>query len=499
MDSLNNDINSGENKKRFNFNALGGDLLINFFGQLVILLFGLFQTLIIPKYLSEADYGYWQLFLLYTTYVGILHLGYIDGILMRWAGKEFDEIKEEIPIAFKFLILQQFVVVGILIVILITINFPNIKIGLAVLANAIIVNLLTFFIFTYQAVKRFKLITIININKGALFLISVLVILIGGKLGYIDLFISTLVAGLISLIIISVHLHKFLFSPKKLSISLLHYGKQNIKIGFFVLLGNFIALLMISIDRVVVSNFFKINQFAYYAFALSMCSVIIIFINSVSFVFFPYLLSSSLELRTQAYHLLKPSIIILWAGALIIYFPFTVWVDFYLPRYTESLPLMATLLCTISFSSQIFILHANFFKAYLKQQLYFILAGISLVCAMVLYLIAAIFFCTLLSIAFTAVISFLLWYLLNEVCLSHIIPIEARGIIKWVFMVGMYSSAFMLISMLVKGWFFGMIFYFAFFLLVTSTLLNNEVRNLLNQIKVIILPNYVLKRPLYKQ
>jgi len=75
-----------QKEEQFDLRAFGSDVLIYSSGQILLLVFSLVQSLIIPKYLSTADYGYWQLFLLYTTYTGILHFGFIDGMLVRWAG-----------------------------------------------------------------------------------------------------------------------------------------------------------------------------------------------------------------------------------------------------------------------------------------------------------------------------------------------------------------------------------------------------------------------------
>lgn len=239
-------------KDQFNLRAFGSDVLTYSFGQVLLLVFGLVQSLIIPKYLSTADYGYWQLFLLYTAYVGILHLGFLDGILVRWAGKEFEEIKQEVPMAFRFLLLEQFLVVGVLALVLIAIDIPFLEIGLAVLANAIIVNILTFFIFTAQAVKRFKLVTAVNISRGGLFLLLVLALFAGGKFGYGDLYLATIVTGSILLILFAIHLRGSLFSQATPDKIFRAYGKENISIGIFVLLGNITAALLMTVDRLTV-------------------------------------------------------------------------------------------------------------------------------------------------------------------------------------------------------------------------------------------------------
>ncbi len=479
-------MDQANGKEHFNLRAFGSDVLIYSFGQALLLIFGLVQSLIIPKYLSTADYGYWQLFLLYMAYVGILHFGFLDGMLVRWAGKEFADIKQEIPVAFRFLLLEQFLVVGVLALVLIAIDLPFLEIGLAVLANAIIVNTLTFFIFTAQAVKRFKLVTAVNISRGALFLLLVLALFAGGMLGYEDLYLATIVTGFILLILFAVHLRDSLFSQVTPGKSLRAYGKENISIGLFVLLGNFMAVLLTTVDRLTVSSFFPITQFAQYTFAMSMCAVVIMFVQAVSLVFFPYLSGSSSELRARAHQLLRPAITIFWAGALVMYFPFTAWVEFYLPHYTASLPLMAILLCMIGFSSQIQILHVNFFKAYRKQRMYFVLAGISLACAVALYLLAATLFGTLASIAITAVISSLLWYLLNEFSLRRFVSMDVQELVKWLLVIGVYAGAFLVTSALVQGWVFGMVVYLIIFVLVTGTVLKPEVSSLLNLVRAVV-------------
>lgn len=475
-----------ETNRIFNLRAFGNDVLIYSFGQALLLAFGLAQNLIIPKYLSTADYGHWQLFLLYTSYVGVLHLGFLDGILVRWAGKDFEEVKRELSVAFRFILLEQFLVISMLALVLIAIDPPFAEIGLVILVNAIIVNMLTFFIFTAQAVKQFKLVTAVNISKGGLFLLMVIALFACGRLWYGNLYIATIVTGSILLILLAAHLRDNLFSQAIPGISLQKYGKDNISIGLFVLLGNFTAVILTTVDRLTVSSFFPITQFAQYTFAMSMCAIVIFFVQAVSLVFFPYLSGSSSEIQTRAYQLLKPAITIVWAGALVLYFPFTAWMKFYLPLYTTSLPVMAILLVMIGFSSQIQILHVNYFKAYRKQRMYFLLAGISLVCAVALYLLAAMLYSTLTSIAIMAVISSLLWYLLNEVSLRRFLSIDNWEVARWLLVIGIYAGAFLVTSLPFQNWIYGMTIYLAIFIIVTGTVLKSEVTSIICLIGAIL-------------
>ena len=58
-----------------------------FIANLINLVFSLITSLFLPKLLSIDTYSYIKLFQLYITYVGILHLGYSDGMYLRLGGK----------------------------------------------------------------------------------------------------------------------------------------------------------------------------------------------------------------------------------------------------------------------------------------------------------------------------------------------------------------------------------------------------------------------------
>jgi hypothetical protein len=118
--------------------------------------------------------------------------------------------------------------------------------------------------------------------------------------------------------------------------------------------------------------------------------------------------------------------------------------------------------------------------------MYFVLAGVSLVCAVALYLLAATLFGTLASIAITAVLSSLLWYLLNEFSLRRFVSMDVQEIVKWLLVIGVYAGAFLVISALVQGWVYGTIIYLVVFAVVTGTVLKPEVISLLSLVSTVV-------------
>ena len=53
-------------------------------------------TLIVPKVFNQVEYGYWQLYIFYSSYVGFFHLGLQDGIYLRYGGQYYQKLDKHI-------------------------------------------------------------------------------------------------------------------------------------------------------------------------------------------------------------------------------------------------------------------------------------------------------------------------------------------------------------------------------------------------------------------
>ena len=73
-----------------------------FIANVINLIISLFTGFVLPKYLSIETYSSIKLFQLYITYIGILHLGFSDGMYLKYGGKSVAEInKSEVLSEFK--------------------------------------------------------------------------------------------------------------------------------------------------------------------------------------------------------------------------------------------------------------------------------------------------------------------------------------------------------------------------------------------------------------
>ena len=53
-------------------------------------------TLVVPKLIGIEEYGYWQLYLFYSSYIGFLHFGWNDGIYLKYGGKEYNDLDKRL-------------------------------------------------------------------------------------------------------------------------------------------------------------------------------------------------------------------------------------------------------------------------------------------------------------------------------------------------------------------------------------------------------------------
>lgn len=68
----------------------------SFGANIVSLGVSVLMVMFVPKLLPVEDYGKWQLFLFYFSYLGFLHFGWEDGIYLRYAGKSFGELSPRV-------------------------------------------------------------------------------------------------------------------------------------------------------------------------------------------------------------------------------------------------------------------------------------------------------------------------------------------------------------------------------------------------------------------
>lgn len=422
----------------------GRDALTFSAGTALLLVLSFVWSLIIPGFLPRESYGFWQLFRLYAGFAGLLHLGFLDGLLVRWAGKPPERYGGEPRPALAFLVREQLLlIVPLGLLALFFLSSPLLAIALMFLIFAFINNILTFFIVLAQALKKFTLLSVLNAARGITFLLCLIALFSLGYRTLYHVYFAFAVSFLIPLGLFALSLRRHFRTEGPEGRPLLPFAKQAMGVGIYILLGNFVMMLFMTADRWIVSMFFPIGEFAVYALAVSIALAVGAFVQALSQVFFPYMSALKNKGRERVYALAVPAVILCWAALLLLYFPLGSLVERYLPPpYADALPVLRTLLCTAGFASLIQILHVNYFKAGGRERHYFFLGITCLLLSILLNLAALKLLGTLESIAAATLLSFAIWYFVNEISLKAMTRLTLQKILRNFFLVAGYCGAF---------------------------------------------------------
>ena len=71
---------------------IAANLILSMLAQIISITVSFILGFIVPKFIDEFQYSYWQTFILYVGYVGIFHFGLLDGIVLRYSQYDFDEL-----------------------------------------------------------------------------------------------------------------------------------------------------------------------------------------------------------------------------------------------------------------------------------------------------------------------------------------------------------------------------------------------------------------------
>lgn len=162
------------------------------FGNAALLLSQVLTGFVLPKLMSVESFGNYRIFMLYGTYAGLLHFGFVDGILFKYGGKNIDDIKiddikrEEISKYFSVFIVIE-AITSMVIIAISVLFFSGSKYGFMFFAIGIysfVLNVVTFFQYFSQAIMRFGLVSSASLIQAATISMIIISILISKLIGF---------------------------------------------------------------------------------------------------------------------------------------------------------------------------------------------------------------------------------------------------------------------------------------------------------------------------
>lgn len=379
-----------------------------FVANIINLIISLFTGFVLPKLLSIESYANIKLFQLYITYVGILHFGFADGMYLQHGGKNINEINQRNVLSeFKtFKVFQTFVTIVAIIIAVILKNEILLFCAMVILP----INIGSYIRNLYQAIGEFKRYSrFTNINTLLIFAINIILLLIVKTDNYYIYIVSYVVAYFIYWLILEKE-NKKLFEKEKVKPKI-QYIKEDIKLGFFLMIGNFCNVIFTSIDRIFVQNLLGTIKFAFYSFAVSVENLMNVFITPISTVMYNYLCNNK---ESEKVTKIKRLILIFSVFIISIVFGAKFVINMWIEKYNDATIVMILLFSAQYVSIIIRCIHINLYKAERRQNRYFVIMVGIVILSILLNIIFYNINKSIESIAIATLITNIVWFIIGE-------------------------------------------------------------------------------------
>lgn len=385
------------------------------FSNCILILMGVISSFIVPSSITPEEFGYWQTYLLYEAYVGLVLFGYCDGIYLRYGGKEYGQLPKRRFTAFFCIMLLYLVIVCTVFVAIVfssDMGAKNSCIFYAVAISMLLRCLISFFVLINQATARFNIYSIGNIIEKIFFVCLVIIAMFFWDISMYSLIIISLSGQLLALIYNIASSRELFILPLQFKRGVFKEMKANIAAGFPLTMYGIASMLMTGIGKFSVEHYLGKEQFGYYSFAFPMMAIISQVVAAASLVLFPILKQSHERNIKRLLDFSDKWSIPVFIAVMLVYIPASIIVKTFLPAYTPTLSCLLILLPMIFFQAKITMVYNTILKVKRQERTMMTISFMAVICCAVLTIATLIIHPSLTGIASATTVSYLIWQLL---------------------------------------------------------------------------------------
>jgi O-antigen/teichoic acid export membrane protein len=450
----------------------------------ITLIISTLVILIVPKLIGVEDYGYWQVYLFYSAYVGFLHLGWNDGIYLRYGGKGYFDLDRKLFFSqfYMLVFLQVIFLICIYLISVLFIENTNITFIYQMIAiGMLIVNVRFMLIFILQATNRIKEFAKINILDRIIYCFLIVFILLVGYRDFKLLIVADIIAKSISLAYAMFFCKDIVFQKISTFYWSFKETQHNIMVGIKLMFANIASMLNIGVVRFGIERSWDVVTFGKVSLTLSIANLMMLFINALGIILFPILRRTDPEKLSDIYVTMRDFLMVVLFGVLLIYYPLKVLLSSWLPEFADSLIYMAILFPLCVFEGKMALLINTYMKTLRKEKLLLKINLISLFVCLIVTFITTIVLQNL-DFAVLAIVFILAFRcILGELLLSNILGISiSRDIVLEILM----TLLFILSAWFINSWFAVLLYTIAY--LMYLIVKRKDFKNTIGNVQVLL-------------
>lgn len=413
--------------KKIQGKQIAKNVSLSLFAQVVSLAVSFITGFIVPKYIDEYQYAYWHTFLLYVSYVGVLHFGLLDGIVLRYSQYDYEELdKKRIRSQFAALLVVN--TLALLVVVAYGINAGGLTQIIAILVafGIITKNVFTYNSFLFQVTNRIHNYACVVIAQRLIYGLLVVLLIVTGQKNFVWYCIADL-AGDCAGIALSLSANKDIHFGSLLPLQeMLQETWLNISSGILLMFSNWSSMLLVSGAKMVIEWKWGVLVFGKTSFAFSVANLILTFVTAVSVVLFPSLKRMKEEDLPSFYKKLRGMMVPFLFWSLLLYYPECWILERWLPKYAAGLVYLGLLSPMVVYTSVVSLLTNNYLKAYRKESTLLVINLMAVFLAACLYGISAYWIENFTVMLLAVVFIIMFRSIASEFCVINLIHIELK-------------------------------------------------------------------------
>ena len=311
------------------------------------MILGMIAILVFPKFIGVDGYGYYQLFIFYSSIMIITALGWGEGYYLRIGGKKYEELdKEQESTHFWSLTMIQTVIYALIFIFIML--YPNESDKRFVYMISCIwafgSNPRHFLKLTLQATNSIRKYAIVTITERLISILLTLVLIALGYRNYVMLLLLEVVGRYVSLAFALYFCRDAILIKPKFTSERLREIRSFIFSGFMLLFASLSSTLIIGVVRLGIENYWSITEFSKVSLTISISNLALQCINAIAIVMFPTLRRMKSDRQREIYPKINTLLMTAIFAALIFYNPATRILELWLPQYSDSIRYAAILL-----------------------------------------------------------------------------------------------------------------------------------------------------------
>lgn len=372
-----------------NINELKHNVFIAFAAQGISMVLSIIQSLVVPKILGVEQFGYWQLFLFYASYVGFFHFGLSSGIYLKMGGIPRDNFDHESTKSqFIFgVIFQSVIAVSIVLISgLLETDWERSFVISQTAIYLVLQNACTYLMNVLQCMNETKYSSFSTMAGKTAFFIPLAVLIVLKVNTFEPYVVAYVLSTIAQLGYCLYHLREFICAKWLGLLIAAKKSLSSIKIGINLMMANIASMVILGVARFLIDDVWGIETFGKLSLVFSLANFFLAFISQASMVLFPALRQANSHEAIHFYQTARDALSLLLPGVYLLYYPMVAMVGWWLPAYADSLPYLALLLPVCVFDSMTNITGNTFLQVFRRERqmlkINMLAAGVSIICSL---------------------------------------------------------------------------------------------------------------------